>query len=188
MYRTLQTFIPAQLWRRMRRALTDSTYLKNSDQQRHEAQFSVIAFRSNHRRKEKNTASVAQCTFIVPIDCMFPMLWQHVDCDVIPTFRNKLWVPSQDQHLYITIYFVTSHEVRIFSETWFFCVKCLSSGVFAGIFVTNSASNPVGQAFLALHCDCTCALSHIAGTAYSYSHEYTACLYGRQALLALFQL
>ena len=85
--------------------------------------------------------------------------------DVVPMFRNRLWVPSQDQHWYITIYFVTSHEVRIFSEKWFFCLKFLSSGVFARIFVTNSASNPVAKVFMTLHCDCTCTLSHIAGTA-----------------------
>lgn len=57
------------------------------------------------------------------------------------------------------------HEVRIFIQTWFVCIKCPSSGAFAGISVTNSASNPVGQGFVALHCDCTYRLCQIAETA-----------------------
>lgn len=164
MYQTLQTFALPQWWRRVMRAPTNFIYAKYSEQMRPKAQFCAIAFRSNHCRKEKNTALIPQCLCITPIDCMFSMLRQRLDCDVIPTFRSKMRVPSQDQHWYVTIYFVTSHDMHIVIQTWFVCLKCLCSRSFAGIFISNSASKPVGHGFVALHCDSTYRLSYVVET------------------------
>jgi len=58
---------------------------------------------------------------------MSSMLWQHADCDVVSTISNQAASTSQDQHWYITIYFVTSDDVHIVIQTWFVCLKCLSS-------------------------------------------------------------
>lgn len=176
MYQTLQTVIPPQLWRRVRRTPTDFTYLQYSEQQRHKAQFSAITFRSNHCRKETNTASVPQCICIIPIYCVFSAvttrgLWRRADAS------KQAASAKSGSALVHTVYFATSHDVRIVIQTWFVCLKLLSSGAFTGIFVSNSASKPVDKGLWRYTVTVSVDWATQVKLRIGYIHEYTACLY-----------